>query len=104
MILKNPGFFLIGALAVFVFNTDVCAASLISEDLLKLNKDQKRELAKMIEHIRAETHSPYLENKKDSLQTSLVTHDAAYTLGQKAYKRLLIEYINQQLEELSSKK
>lgn len=67
-------------------------------DLALINKDQQRELERMKREIESEEVKSCLENRKDSLQTSLRTHHATYTDRQKAYKRLVVWYIDQRLK------
>lgn len=67
-------------------------------DLALINRDQQRELERMKREIESEEMMRCLENRKDSLQTSLMTHRFTYTDRQKAYKRLVVWYIDQRLK------
>lgn len=65
-----------------------------------INKDQKRELSKQVVEIKNETVAFHLNNRKDSLLTSLKTHYKTLSNGQKAYKLLMVWHIDKRLIEL----
>lgn len=66
-----------------------------------INKDQKRELSKQVIEIKNETAAFRLNNRKDSLLTSVKTHAETYTKGQIAYKLLVVWYIDKRIAELN---
>jgi|GEM_PF-2991470 len=68
-------------------------------DQALLSKDQKRELVSARGKIES-YGAIMLRNLKDSVELSLRTHDAEYSEKQKAYKRLLLWYMEEQLKIL----
>lgn len=72
-------------------------------DLALLDKNQQKELIESRRRI--ESLGVYeLTNFADSARISLKTHDTKYTEKQKAYKRLLLWYIEERLKVLSASK
>jgi hypothetical protein len=77
--------------AASVYNPD--------EDHALLNKDQKREIVRARRKIESYGVTA-LCNLRDSVKFSLSTHDAEYSEKQKAYKRLLLWYMEERLKIL----
>jgi hypothetical protein len=70
-------------------------------DQALLNKDQKRELVRAQEKIESYGVTALL-NLRDSVKFSLKTHDVEYSEKQKAYKRLLLWYMEERLKILGA--
>jgi hypothetical protein len=73
----------LGLLLCVFLQSNVCGASEIEGDLGLLKKDQRAQLRREIDWISQTKSWILLSNRKDSLRTSLVTHDATYSDAQR---------------------